>query len=180
VCTIDATALPWETPAAAQAGACTTADLAAFEKAIPTAKSDDDLKKAVPAACAACLFTDVSKPGWGPLPEVASSSSPQVATVNLGGCYELVTGSEACGKAMQHALDCGFTACDACRPGDQTAYDQCLAKAQTTTCKSIVADARTACAAVDASLLAKAQSACETSASAYWEGPITVMCITGP
>ncbi len=177
---IDPATLPYEDPVPPQIGKCTEADLTALGAAVANAKSDDDLKKAVSAACAACIFTDANKPPWGPLPEVSTSSGPQAATVNLGGCYQIVTNNKACGKAIQNHLDCQFQACDGCPSGDQTAFDNCIKKADTGACKTTVANEQTACGGIDQNLLQSGDNNCVPSGGKFlFEGPIRVQCISG-
>src|SRR5262249_19069772 len=90
---ISSSDLPFPSPAPPQVGACTEADLSALVAVVPTATSDDDLKKAVSAGCAKCIFTDAeSGAPWGPLPEAQTGSGAQAVTINQGGCYQLVTG----------------------------------------------------------------------------------------
>jgi hypothetical protein len=178
---IDPATLPYMDPAPPTPGKCTEADLTALGAAVANAKSDDDLKKVISAACATCVFTDANKTGWGALPEVSTSSGPQAATVNLGGCYQIVTGNKACGQAVQNHLDCQFQACDGCPSGDQTAFDNCIKKADTGACKTEVKNEQTACGSLDPNLLTAGDDNCVPSGGKYlFEGPIRVQCITGP
>jgi hypothetical protein len=181
---IDPATLPYEDPAPVNNGQCTEADLTKLGGAVASAKSDDDLKAILTGGatgtCAKCVFTDANKPGWGPLPEVSTSSGPQAATVNLGGCYELVTMNKACGKSIQNLLDCEFQACNGCPSGDQTAFSNCIKKADSTACKSSVTALQTNCKAVDMNLFQNAQDNCEPSTAKYlFEGPVRVQCISG-
>ena len=177
---VDLTSLPYEDPAPVKMNACSDADVTKFTAAISTAKNDDELKAMISASCAACIFTDANKTGWGPLPETNTSSGNQAITVNVGGCYQLVTGSKDCGKSYQNLIDCGFTACDGCPSGDQTAFSNCLKKADTGACKDAVKAYQTACGAVDMNTYTNAQNNCEPSSSKYlFEGPINVQCVNG-
>ncbi len=172
--------LPYETAAAPKIGACTEEELQALVAAVPNAMSDDDLKKAVSKQCASCIFTDVNNPPWGPLPEVDSGGGAQAVTINQGGCYQLVTGSASCGKAIQNALDCSFYACADC--ADNNAYYKCEQAAPKTACKAMTAAEQSACGALDPAVLQKGDEKCGAgTGSGYgFEGAVRVMCITGP
>lgn len=177
---VSAASLPWQTPAAPQTGKCTDADLAAFNAKVPTAATDADLKGVVSPACAQCIFSDAGVAGWAPLPETnAGGGAMQPVTVNLGGCYASMTGSTACGKALQNHLDCGFTACADC--ADDAAFAACLKAADGNACSAEAAAITSSCGAIDKTVLTNADNACQPAGATYlFEGPIRVACILKP
>ena len=101
---VDAADLPWAPPTKTQNGACTQSQLDEFNKFLtdnPTttnAQFIDHIKKSTPTTCGACVVTDASAATWGPLP----TSNGDLVTINIGSCFALVSGKEACGKAIQN------------------------------------------------------------------------------
>jgi hypothetical protein len=175
---IDAATLPYEPPSAVQIGACTDKELDALNSAVTNASSDDDLKRVVSSKCAACVFTDANGSTWGPLPEMDTGSGAQAVTIDVGGCYEVVTGSRACGKAVQNRVDCRFSACAGC--ADDATYSDCIANVDMAACKDEYATVSSTCGAVDPSVLTKADAECGAGMGYDFDGAVRVMCITGP
>src|SRR5262249_20613715 len=147
--------------------------------AVPGAASDADLKAAVSATCAACIFDDASGSSWAPLPETSAGGALQPVTVNIGGCYATMTGNNACGKAVQNQLDCGFEACADC--ADDAAMAACFKAADAGACSAEAAAINTNCGGLDPTVLTNADNACQPAAATYlFEGPIRVACIAKP
>jgi hypothetical protein len=144
--------LPWMPPTPTKVGACTQAQLDEFNKFLtdnPTttnAQFIDHIKKSSPTTCGACVVTDAAAATWGPLP----SSNGDLVTINIGSCFSLVSGKEACGKAIQNEFDCEFVACGDCT--DDTAFDSCRTKSQKGACKPYVSGIATACNGVPATV----------------------------
>ncbi len=175
---IDPSTLAYKPPTPAHPGACTAKELDALNSAVTTAASDADLKKVISSTCAACVFTDANASTWGPMPELDTASGPQAVTIDVGGCYELVTGSKACGKTVQNRLDCRFSACSACT--DNATYADCLTTVDMAACKAEYANVTSSCGAVDPTVLTKADAECGTGMGYDFDGAVRVMCITGP
>jgi hypothetical protein len=143
--------LPWAPPTPTQVGKCSTGDIADFEKFLKDNPSSTNEQfeahiKTANATCHACIFTDASKPTWGPIP----TSGGKLVTINIGACFALVSGKEACGKAIQNEFDCEFVACGDC--ADDTAFSNCRKKAQTGACKPFIQAIQTGCNGVPATV----------------------------
>ncbi|MBN9163765.1 MAG: hypothetical protein BGO98_49345 [Myxococcales bacterium 68-20] len=123
---IDATQFPYQ-KAEQVPGACTTEELKKLTDYFATKVSaNEDVKvsewkKEVAAKCASCIFSEESDTSWGPIIE----KDDAFALVNQGGCIEIASGKEACGRAYQQTMTCWLEAClvdcktqeefDACR-----------------------------------------------------------------
>jgi hypothetical protein len=105
---------PGYKPGKAQPGACTTEDLAKFEKNLgdPTLKSWKALAKDLPQACADCIITPSDKEVWGPI--VYLDDEGELGFNNFGACFGALAGSDACGQAVQFFDVCLSIACDRC------------------------------------------------------------------
>jgi hypothetical protein len=90
-----------------------------------------DLKEAIAAkesaACAECVVADDGDT-WAPIVSSADGNS----VLNLGGCFEAMSGRAACGKAVQQWMACLSTACSSCQ--DQTEYQSCTNDVQQSAC----------------------------------------------
>jgi hypothetical protein len=139
--------LPWKPPSALQAGQCTTADLTAIQGFLTSTPgaTNAQLEAFVlgrSQACHDCVFTDASAPTWGPIP----MSGGKLVTVNIGGCFALVSGVVPCGKAIQNEFDCEFVACADC--ASSPAFQVCQKVAQQGACKPFVTAIQSACVGV--------------------------------
>jgi hypothetical protein len=144
---VNAADLPWAPPTKTQAGKCTEqnlTDMQAYLKQNPSTTNEqfEQYVKTQSAGCHDCMFTDASKPTWGPIP----TSGGKLVTINIGACFALVSGKEECGKAIQNEFDCEFVACAEC--ADDTAFQSCQKKAQTGACKPFVQAIQSGCAGV--------------------------------
>ncbi len=167
---IDPRTLPYEPPAAPRA-ACSVADLSALEMGAKVGNTPEQTKPLLGAPCAACVYTDATNATWGP---IVLLSPDTILKVNVGGCYALVTGSAACGKALQLSRDCSLAECVDCI--DNASYTHCA----TIACGEETTAYGTECAAVDPAMFAAAQAACEPSDEVYdFDGPVRVMCMAG-
>lgn len=143
--------LPWAPPTKTQAGKCTQQMLDGFEKFLkdnPNTTNEQfeaEIKK-TSATCHSCIFTDANNPTWGPIP----TSGGKLVTINIGACFALVSGKEACGKAIQNEFDCEFVACGQC--ADDTAFSNCRKKAQTGACKPFIQAIQSGCNGVPATV----------------------------
>jgi hypothetical protein len=97
-------------------------------------------------ACHDCVFTDASAPSWGPIP----MSGGKLVTLNIGGCFALVSGVVPCGKALQNEFDCEFVACADC--ASSLEFQACQKVAQQGVCKPFVTAIQSACVGVPATV----------------------------
>ncbi len=168
---IDATKLPWKSPTK-QPGACTQADLDALVAFVSTDTSGDTSKwktSITDAECKACVFA-VDGATWAPLIENAKG---QLAMLNVGGCFAIHSGNDACGKAYQNWFDCGFEACGECAGDDSAALNKCRQNANKTACKTAFEDVATVCGDDE---VVDAETACD-GVKYVFEGPIKAQCI---
>ena len=146
---VDATKLAYKPPTAPQAGKCTADDISAMKDFLLTnpKSTNEDFENFVKnrgATCHDCVFADGARATWPPAP----LEGIKVLTFNVGACYALVTGSQACGQSVQNAWDCGFTACLSCN--SQAELESCRTKARTGVCKTFEDAAHTSCVGLDA------------------------------
>lgn len=174
---IDATKFPY-TKALKAAGACTDDErkaIGAYFKAKTDANEEVSVaawSKEVSATCAACAFGAEDAGAWSPILVKAD----QLENVNRGGCIEIVSGSEDCGRAYQQAVECRIEACRKC-PKTQDEFAECVgdeASYSGVACKDAFDGMRTACG----DGLAAYRDACKGTAWTF-DGPIRVQCITG-
>jgi len=140
---------PAFSPVHQQAGACSAADIQAFDTnclALGHTKAMCDGFKMSKAACAACLETKVTDSMWG-ASVFHSSSAPGstlgVIQVNIGGCFEVLGGADglACSKKLQAAEACTNAACDSvCQITDDASfqlYQACVQQAAQGGCAAL-------------------------------------------
>ena len=89
--------------------------------------------------CHDCVFGDADGKTWPPAPVRAG----KVVTFDVGACYALVTGNNACGKAVQNAWDCEFQACALCLA--PTELDGCRSRARLGVCLTYEQKSNTDC-----------------------------------
>jgi hypothetical protein len=103
-------------------GSCSDADRESFRDIVAstsTLAQTEQLMKARNPACAACIFgTDGDT--WAPLVEMANGEY----TENVGGCFAVVSGKVACGKAYQQLTQCMTAACSTCSKDESEACGQ--------------------------------------------------------
>lgn len=177
----DATKFPYK-KAGVEIGACTKEEAAALSKYFKDNASGDikvsEWAATVSAKCGACVFSDGSGETWTPI----LTKDDALENVNEGGCFEVVSGKEACGKAYQAASDCIIDACitkcktqdefDACRQDTQSILQgPCAGAAQalSTDCGSKLSTYGTACS----------KDAAGKDAEYTFDAPIAVLCVTG-
>jgi hypothetical protein len=175
---IDATQFPY-TKAVRSPGACSTQEsstlLAYFTKAT---EDGDDVKvtpwaATVTASCAKCVFSDGTG-DWTPI----IVKDDRLEDVNRGGCIEILSGKEACGRAYQRVSKCRLEACTK-KCTTQDGFTECVGDAA-----SLFVDPGPCKAAYE-----ELEKECGTNLGAYEEGcrgagatfvgPIRVQCITG-
>ncbi len=90
----------------------------------------DDLKAEITAkegaTCSSCVFSKDSDAKWAPIVQADSGG----ASINIGGCVEMASGKEACGRAVYVWNLCLTVVCDKCEEGSTCGQD-----AQATACK---------------------------------------------
>jgi hypothetical protein len=165
------------TKALKAAGACTIADLenlSAFFQAQSDANEDITISEwaaVVTETCSDCVFSDGSGGHWTP---ILTTSDDHVSKINQGGCVEILSGNEACGKAYQQATECRLEACRdvGCHPDSKACFEGDASFAGK--CKGAYNTMVIACG----SELTAYEAACKSTAFTF-EGPIKVQCITG-
>jgi hypothetical protein len=170
--TVDATALPWKSPAK-DIGACSADELKGlvdFLSANDTAKYAEWKTKITNPACNACVFGKESEATWKPLLENAAGD---LVGLNVGGCIAIASGNDACGKSYQQWFDCRFEACADCPSGDTTSLQKCLTAASKGGCKAAFDAVGTVCG--DAAI-GDYETACD-GVKYVFEGPIKAQCI---
>ena len=161
------------------ANACTNKeadDLATFFR--NKAQNGEDISiaewaKSVSDGCAACVFSDGKGTEWSPI----ITKDDKLEDVNRGGCIELQSGKEACGRAYQNVATCRLEACsNTCDTAD--GFTECLQDVQgifSGPCKGAY-DALEKDCGKDA--LAGYEAACKGNAFTF-EGPVRSQCIAG-
>jgi hypothetical protein len=175
---IDATRFPYSR-AKRSAGACTTKELDAMSAFFgdKARKGEDvvisDWAKTVGDSCAKCVFSEKTASEWGPV----LVKDNKLDNVNRGGCIEIASGKEACGKAYQRVAECRLEACSqSCTTADE--FTSCLSdieKIFVGPCKGAYDTLEKECGTDG---LAKYETACR-GASFTFEGPVRVQCIAG-
>lgn len=129
---VDATKIPYA-KALRSPGACSSAEVATLVKHYgeqdPNNISAADWAATVSEGCAACVFTAPDAEEWGPL----LVEGDRFVGVNRGGCVELASESEACGKAYEQALRCMIVAC---LPSSQSGFGTCRTQAEFDACRT--------------------------------------------
>jgi len=108
-------------------GACTNAELNTLSSYFTT-QTDNGVDPSVAqwsaqvsARCAQCVFSDGTGTTWTPI----ITAGDQLSNVNRGGCLEVKSGKESCGRAYQQATECRVEAClSLCQT--QSEFNQCL------------------------------------------------------
>jgi hypothetical protein len=173
---IDATVLPWKSPAVAL-GSCTQLQLDAlvtFVNANPAADFQAWKNSVVDPTCGACIFGSDAGTTWTP---VVSADGIALTEVNVGGCIARSSGSDLCGKAYQQWFDCSLQACAACPAGDTPALTACRNAANGGACKSAAAAIIAVCGQA---VITAAETACQAGTTYSFEGPVRALCIAGP
>lgn len=146
---IDATKFPYK-KAEQTAGACTAAELkkltdwfAAKVDANEQNISVAEWKAEASAACGECIFSAEGDATWGPL----VVKDDKLDFVNQGGCIEIASGKESCGRAYQQVNVCMLEAClEKCTT--QAEFDACRQDSETILggpCKDALAALQTEC-----------------------------------
>jgi hypothetical protein len=175
---INATLFPY-TKAGVTANACTNTELANLSAYFKT-KSDlgqdvviSQWSTVVGASCAKCVFgASTGTTTWTPI----LTAADQLEAVNRGGCIEVKSGKESCGRAYQQATDCRLEAClTICQT--QAEFTSCLQQGAaifTGPCKHAYDKMDLECGAN----LATYETGCKGTSWTF-EGPIKVQCIDG-
>jgi hypothetical protein len=171
---IDATKAPYQPPRI-QAGACTSNVLKVINDLIDSnaQATFDDLKAEIEtkesAKCAECVFGE-NGDTWAPI----VTESDKVVALNGGGCVEIVSGKESCGRAYQQWDTCLDFACTDCK--DSADRQACTKDVQSTACKDATEALVTECGqkTVDGYL-----GQCFKAGELTIAGPITKQCVTG-
>jgi hypothetical protein len=173
---INATLYPYA-KAVKSAGACTQTELNALSGYLDNLQTDlvmADWKATVSTKCATCVFTDTGATSWGPIITKAGAFED----LNRGGCIEIKSGNQACGKAYQQVTNCRLDACYSMCQTDQE-LDDCLSDGGAIfgaggPCQAAYDNVITACGAD----LGDYENAC-MGTNYTFEGPVKAQCITG-
>ncbi len=174
---IDATKFPY-TKAERSKGACSEKEAQAISDFFKeTTDADKEVLvsewgKSVSPKCATCVFSDGTGATWTPI----ISKDDKLDSVNRGGCIEIQSGKEACGRTYQQATQCRLDAClTNCKTqGEFTACLQDASAIFTGPCQVSFDAMMKECG----SNLGAYETACSGKAWTF-EGPITVQCVTG-
>jgi hypothetical protein len=168
---IDTSAYPWKPPAV-DLGKCTQGDLTSLVNYLDananSTYADWKTKAGISATCQGCMFGPDGTT-WKPFVEASGSLSE----LNVGGCIQLASNNEKCGKSYQNWFDCRFEACADC-PNDQTSLSKCLSAASKGACKAANDNVLTQCG----STIGDYETACSGDKYVF-EGPIKAQCIAG-
>jgi len=169
-------------------GACTTADLAKLVAYFDANREAKDFTVAKWAAevsetCSQCVFTDEAAEKWGPL----LVKDDELNSLNYGGCIEIQSDNEACGRAYQQFRQCPFQACVPTQQGGESTcktqdeFDACMDDLQGLynggPCEASLVAAQKECGAN----VGAYEEACKppTGAKYIFEPWITAHCISG-
>jgi hypothetical protein len=174
---IDATVFPYR-KARVSAGACTTQELdslSSFVQAKVDANEEVTIgawSAVVSVKCAECVFGNGLNATWPPI--IANNDA--VETLNVGGCIEIKSGKESCGRAYQQLTECRSKVCiSLCQSSDD--FADCLADEDaimTGPCKVSHQKVQIECGAN----LGAYETGCKGTQWPF-EGPIKVQCISG-
>ncbi len=172
---IDATQFPYAKPVNTP-GACTNDELKAISAFFKTKTSADEevlvseWSKEVSAKCAKCTFGPSDAAQWAPI----LVKDDRLDNVNRGGCIELVSDKEGCGRTYQQATECRLNAClQECKTQDE--FSACLQDTNaifTGPCKGAFDALSKECG----NNLGAYEKACQGTAWTF-EGPIKAQCI---
>ena len=170
---INAKSIAWNPPSVA-AGSCSNEDLDAFLAFV--AANDDPQKWQSGAwttndACRSCVFGPRSSSTWAPMLLAASGA---LAQAGGAGCIAVVSGNEACARAVHQYRECADDTCWTC-DGWFASFAECISKrADPFVCKTARTDMISACGG--AALLASYEAACKGTKYRF-EGDIRAQCI---
>ncbi|MBX3212276.1 MAG: hypothetical protein KF850_09610 [Labilithrix sp.] len=174
---VDMSGEPYKT-ALKSPGACTSDEqttLTAYFKAKVDANEDvkvSEWSKEVSDDCAKCIFSDGTGDTWGPI----ITKDDKIDTVNQGGCYEIATGKESCGRAFQQYTACRIDAClvDCKTQEEFTACIQDQDAIYQGPCSATITAVQKECG----NNLQGALTACKNTAWTF-DAPIKSQCVTG-
>jgi hypothetical protein len=174
---IDAKQFPYA-KAAVVPGACLTTELESLSTFFATkldAKEPvlvDDWAASVSSKCAECVFSESTDGEGSPL----VTKDNKLLDVNVGGCIEIVSGNEACGRTYQQATDCRFAACATdCKTQEE--FDVCYRDVKSIfagPCKGAITTLQEECG----SKLGEYETRCQGKDWTF-EKPIELQCVTG-
>ena len=102
-------------------GACTEAEAKDFKKFLDDAIAANNVNFPMPEwaavvspSCASCVFSKEDDPEWGVV--ITKAADPEsFLTYNRGGCIEVASNSEGCGRSYQHFQGCPPIVCAQCK-----------------------------------------------------------------
>lgn len=107
---VDATKIPY-TKALRSPGACSRDEVETlvkyYDEQDPNKVSVASWAATVSDTCAACAFTVADADEWGPL----LVEGDKFVGVSRGGCIEIASGKEACGRAYEQTVSCIVLSC---------------------------------------------------------------------
>jgi len=174
---IDTTNIPYA-KASTSPGACGSDEMAALVKYYGehdmNTISVADWAATVSATCAACAFTPSDAEAWGPL----LVEGDTLVGVNRGGCVELASKKEACGRAYEQTISCLVLSCPTPARGGtcstSSEFDECRNEVFSTgPCAAAYAEVNQECG----SDLQAYERACRPAGAKYdIEGPLAAHC----
>ena len=125
---MDAKSIPYA-KALRSPGACSSDEVKALVKYFDEQEevSVADWAATVSDTCAACVFTATDAEEWGPV----LVQDDKLAGVNRGGCIELASKSETCGRAYEQAITCMI---EMCLPSAQGGSSTCSTAQEVNEC----------------------------------------------
>jgi hypothetical protein len=167
---------PQAKPIGPKSGACTSAQLTAFDTACAATSSTQatcSTWETANAGCSACIVTDQTAASWGPLVCTQAGCS-----INVPGCIDLAlaeTGTEngtngSCGDLLNASYECQDYACGACDVAadggsDPASFQTCDNAALMAECKSYsdAFDSSSQCSALQGDTIPTAVQVCFAS-----------------
>lgn len=131
---------PWKGPGAPK-NVCTQTDIDKVRALFKASQSVTfkDMKAALSANCASCVFTPNSAATWGMLVEFTDG-----VYQNYAACYAVAT-NDGCGKNLAYFDICLNAVCDEADCGSTQAVSACQKKAAAAGCKTFTQGVQTSC-----------------------------------
>ena len=136
---VDAAKIPYR-KAKRSPGACSTEEVETlvkyYDERDPNDVSVASWAATVSETCAACAFTPADAEEWGPL----LVEGDKFVGVSRGGCIELASGKEACGRAYEQTVSCIVLSCLPPAQHGFGGFGTCATQAEFNACRAEVVD----------------------------------------